>query len=294
MCRRGIQAHVCQRELGLFLATRCAFVFGLFALLVAVLRAECHRAAAVEHAAAAAAEARASAWRRSERRWRKGPGLVRDRELAAGAAAIFEAGYATYPYSRRSCSTPAFATKVLNDVDRALAKFKDYARVDPNAPDIDKVNQRIATLEAAGRCARRRSRRNAGRHGCRRGRRGAARAQAAARVLPSSDDQNSMKSLVVIETEPDGAPLRIYGRTDPNAQPVRWARPIPVGKRSSPRARLQASPWMSVTSTWSSRNSATSTPAKRTWTFRFGPRASAQNQSVPGPIHGLFAEYPPT
>jgi hypothetical protein len=38
-------------------------------------------------------------------------------------------------------------------------------------------------------------------------------------VLPSTDDQNAMKSLVVIETEPDGAPLRIYNRTDPSAQP---------------------------------------------------------------------------
>jgi PEGA domain-containing protein len=134
-----------------------------------------------------------------------------------GAAEVFEAGYGTYPYSAFLFNAGVCYQK-LNDVDRALVKFKEYVKVDPNAPDVDKVNARIATLEAA---------------------KAAAAAAAAATpavtdagvadagpptptapvVLPSTDDQNAMKSLVVIETEPDGAPLRIYNRADANAQP---------------------------------------------------------------------------
>lgn len=139
-----------------------------------------------------------------------------------GAAEVFEAGYVTYPYSAFLFNAGVCYQK-QNDVDRALGKFKEYVKVDPNAPDVDKVNQRIATLEAA---------------------KAAAVAAAAAAlpalvdagadadadagaapppstpppvVLPSGDDQNAMKSLVVIETEPDGAPVRIYLRLDANA-----------------------------------------------------------------------------
>ena len=132
----------------------------------------------------------------------------------AGAALVFEAGYSTYPYSAFLFNAGVCYQK-QNDVDRALDKFKEYLKVDAAAPDADKVKQRIATLEAA---------------------RAAAIAAAPAVtdagvsadggapvppkptvVLPSSDDQNAMKSLVVIETEPDGAPLRIYQRVDANA-----------------------------------------------------------------------------
>ncbi len=64
------------------------------------------------------------------------------------AAQVFEAGYTTYPYSAFLFNAGVCYQK-QNDVDRALAKFKEYVKVDPNAPDVDKVNQRIATLEAA-------------------------------------------------------------------------------------------------------------------------------------------------
>jgi hypothetical protein len=139
----------------------------------------------------------------------------------AGAAQVFEAGYATYPYSAFLFNAGVCYQK-LNDVDHALAKFKDYERVDPNAPDTDKVNQRIAVLEAAKAAAIAAAvpvpvpdgGADAGAVDA-----GAATPPKPTVVLPSTDDQNAMKSLVVIETEPDGAPLRIYSRTDPNAPP---------------------------------------------------------------------------
>ena len=235
------------------------------ALLVAVLAPS----ATAQHRRARSRSRRAARAKRLEAiraEMEKGQGLYVTGNYA-GAAAIFEAGYATYPYSAFLFNAGVCYQK-LNDVDRALAKFKEYAKVDPNAPDIDKVNQRIAALEAAKAAALAAARRrNTGRYGCRRGRRGAAaRAAPPSRrsVLPSSDDQTAMKSVVVIETEPDGAPLRITAAPIPTLNRSRSARPTRVGKRSWPRARLQASPLMSVTITWSSRNSATSTRAKRT------------------------------
>ncbi len=197
-----------------FFSRRGALVLLLLALVLAVL------------SPSATAQSQANAGQRLEAiraEMEKGQSLYVTGNYA-GAAEVFEAGYATYPYSAFLFNAGVCYQK-LNDVERALAKFKDYTKVDPNAPDIDKVNQRIATLEAAKASAAV----------------AAAAATAAAAtsaatdagvadagappppkppvVLPSSDDQNAMKSLVVLETEPDGAPLRIYGRTDPNAQP---------------------------------------------------------------------------
>jgi len=136
----------------------------------------------------------------------------------AGAAEVFEAGYAAYPYSAFLFNAGVCYQK-QNDVDRALAKFKEYVKVDPNAPDLDKVNQRIAALEAAKSAALSASASaslgEAGSAADAGVEPGAAPPNVA---LPSADDQSSMKSLVVIETEPDGAPLRIYQRLDPNAR----------------------------------------------------------------------------
>ena len=134
----------------------------------------------------------------------------------AGAAEVFEAGYAAYPYSAFLFNAGVCYQK-QNDVDRALAKFKEYAKVDPNAPDLEKVNQRIVALEAAKSAALAAATSaplgDAGSPGDA----GANVARPPPVVLPGGDDQSSMKSLVVIETEPDGAPLRIYQRLDGNA-----------------------------------------------------------------------------
>jgi len=140
-----------------------------------------------------------------------------------GAAEVFEAGYATYPYSAFLFNAGVCYQK-QNDVDRALAKFKEYVKVDPNAPDLDKVNQRILTLEAAkatavAAAAAAAAAAVAGDGGVEVSDAGAPppATPAPTVILPSGDDQNAMKSLVVIETEPDGAPLRIYQRLDTNA-----------------------------------------------------------------------------
>jgi len=129
----------------------------------------------------------------------------------AGAAEVFEAGYAAYPYSAFLFNAGVCYQK-QNDVERALAKFKEYVKVDPQAPDLDKVNQRIAALEAAKAAAA--TAPSLGEAGSA----ADAGVPPTPQAPPSADDQSSMKSLVVIETEPDGAPLRVYQRVDANAQ----------------------------------------------------------------------------
>lgn len=208
LCRHSIQVLFARVSSGFF-SRRGALLVLLLTFLLAAL------------AERATAQPQPSAAKRLEAiraEMEKGQGLYVSGNYA-GAAAVFEAGYATYPYSAFLFNAGVCYQK-LNDVEHALAKFKEYARIDPNAPDIDKVNQRIATLEAAKAAAAVVTPPAPTDAGV---------ADAGAPpppppppvVLPTSDDQNAMKSLVVIETEPDGAPLRIYSRTDANAQPFR-------------------------------------------------------------------------
>jgi PEGA domain len=188
-----------------FFSRRGALLLLLLASLVAVL--------------ARSATAQPSAGQRLEAiraQMEKGQGLYVAGNYA-GAAEVFEAGYAAYPYSAFLFNAGVCYQK-LNDVEHALAKFKDYTRVDPNAPDIDQVNQRIAALAAAKAAAEAAVPvvTDAGAADA-----GPAPPAKPPIILPTGDDQNAMKSLVVIETDPDGAPLRIYGRTESNAPPFR-------------------------------------------------------------------------
>src|SRR5262249_11979814 len=102
---------------------------------------------------------------------------------AADAVKEFESGYAEYPYSGFLFNA-GVCTEKPGKGPEALAKYRQYLQVDPNAPDTRDVQRRIARLEAE-----------------------------AAPVAgappppppPTADvDQQSMRSLVVIETEPAG------------------------------------------------------------------------------------------
>jgi tetratricopeptide (TPR) repeat protein len=136
-----------------------------------------------------------------------------------GAADVFEGGFKQYPYSAFLFNAGICYQK-LNDPDRALGKFRDYLKVDPSAPDSEKVKQRISALEAAkGVPATPEVGGSAGSGGAGGGA-GVAGGGGTAPVVPvtpQSDDESAMRSLVVVETEPSDAPLRFYSRTDDNA-----------------------------------------------------------------------------
>ncbi|HEX2735997.1 MAG TPA: PEGA domain-containing protein [Polyangiaceae bacterium] len=124
---------------------------------------------------------------------------------AGDAVKEFESGYAEYPYSAFLFNAGVCYEK-LGKGPEALAKYRQYLQVDPNAPDKQDVERRIARLEAEG----------------------APVAGAPPPPPPPTEDidQQSMRSLVVIETEPAGAPVRVfrpksesapaYSRTLPN------------------------------------------------------------------------------
>ncbi len=160
----------------------------------------------------------------------------------AAAAAVFEAGYKNYPYSAFLFNAGVCYQK-MKDLDHALEKFREYVRVDPNAPDADKVKARIAKLSEAQKPAPPPPEAGppptsdagpedgsagdagaavAGDAGAPPAEAGAAPVEAGAPPAPPvdiSDDQNAMKSLVVVETEPPGAPLALYRRTSTSVGP---------------------------------------------------------------------------
>ena len=134
-----------------------------------------------------------------------------------GAAEVFEGGFKQYPYSAFLFNAGVCYQK-LGDADRALGKFRDYLKIDPTAPDGEKVKQRISLLETAkgvpttpvevgG---------TGGVGGGPAGGTGGA-AGPTTPTPPQIDDESAMRSLVVVETEPPDAPLHFYSRTDDNA-----------------------------------------------------------------------------
>src|SRR5688500_7672132 len=117
-----------------------------------------------------------------------------------GAADVFEGGFKQYPYSAFLFNAGVCYQK-LGDADRALGKFRDYVKVDPGAPDLDKVNQRISALEAA-RGAPAPALGGSGGSGGTGGTGGEMSAGGAATptpVAPQLDDDSAMRSLVVVE-----------------------------------------------------------------------------------------------
>jgi tetratricopeptide (TPR) repeat protein len=121
------------------------------------------------------------------------------------AAREFEAGYKDSPYSAFLFNAGVCYQK-LGDNARALDRFREYLRVDPSAPDADKVKARIAQLEGASTPPPA-------------GDGGAPPPDAGPTPPPvdTTDDPSVMKSLVVIETDPEGAPFKVYQRSSPSA-----------------------------------------------------------------------------
>ena len=133
------------------------------------------------------------------------------------AAKVFQDGYAKHPYSAFLFNSGVCFTK-LKRVDDALAAFRKYVSVDPTAPDIENVRERIKKLEAAKAPPTPVSVADAGEGGVPEG--GAvAPTDAGPPSIDVGDDDSAMRSLVVIETEPSGAPLKLYRRMAPNAAP---------------------------------------------------------------------------
>lgn len=114
------------------------------------------------------------------------------------AARAFEEGYKNHPYSAFLFNAGVCYQK-LGNADAALQAFNKYLQKDPNAPDATAVRERIAKINEALSAARSDEEPKEGE---------------AKSVVKLPDEPNQgMKSLVIIETEPAGAPVRVYRRT---------------------------------------------------------------------------------
>jgi hypothetical protein len=122
------------------------------------------------------------------------------------AARAFEAGYASHPYSAFLFNAGVCHQK-SNDPEAAQRAFEAYLAKDPTAPDAADVKKRLAEL-AVVIAARK-----------------AAEAAPAPEGTPevvmpeAAATDTTMKSLVVVQTEPEGAPLRLYRRLEDTAAP---------------------------------------------------------------------------
>lgn len=154
------------------------------------------------------------------------------------AARVFEQGYSEHPYSAFLFNAGVCHQKV-GQADKALANFRRYLEKDPSAPDAPQVSERIAKLEAALAAARPEPQVDPNAPPCAEEPCTQTPAQPTEAPVTVPDETNAkMKSLVVVETEPAGAPLFIYQRVDSSAAPFRAGSENPgwrlVAERAAP------------------------------------------------------------
>lgn len=115
------------------------------------------------------------------------------------AAEVFEAGYQKHPYSAFLFNAGVCYQK-LGRADAALDAFQRYLAKDPNAPDAAAVRERMAGISQAKSAA------EAAESEAEEG------AEGPQAIDLPDDPGQGMKSLVIIESEPPGAPVKVYRR----------------------------------------------------------------------------------
>lgn len=129
----------------------------------------------------------------------RGQGLFLAKQYEA-AAQVFEEGYAAHPYSAFLFNAGVCYQKMGN-AEAALASFQTYLQKDPSAPDAPAVQERITALQAALAAFAAQAE-------------GGDAEQESQQAVEVPDDETGMKSLVIVETEPPGAPVKIFRRKD--------------------------------------------------------------------------------
>lgn len=133
----------------------------------------------------------------------------------AEAMTEFEAAYAAQPYGAFLYNA-AVAAEKAKDLQRAIAHYKEFLASDPNAPDAPEIKAVMARLEKELSAPPLEADAGAPDGGPTDG--GIADGGAPeAPIAPDAETAARMRSLVLIESDPPGAPLVIYERTFPTA-----------------------------------------------------------------------------
>jgi hypothetical protein len=114
------------------------------------------------------------------------------------AAAAFKKAFGIQPFSAFVFNEGVCYEK-MGDYAQAIRTFEQFLQQDPNSPDTSKIKERIEKLRADAEAAK-----------------------AGGTVAPTPDagkDAESFKSLLIVESSPDGAPAILYERSRPDAAP---------------------------------------------------------------------------
>lgn len=124
------------------------------------------------------------------------------------AAAVFEEGYKTYPYSAFLFNAGVCYQKT-DQANQALDAFARYLKSDPNAPDAEAVRARVRSIEEALAAAEKAAEAEPALE--------EGETEKAADPVKLPEDETGMKSLVLVETEPSGAPVTVFRRVNEHA-----------------------------------------------------------------------------
>ncbi len=134
----------------------------------------------------------------------KGQGLFVEKKYSEALEA-FESGYAEFRYSAFLYNA-AVAAEKARDRQRAIARYNEFLAAVPDAPDAPEIRKKIADLE-----------------------RELSAPPPDAGVAESQREE--MRSLVLIESAPAGAPVSIYERIVATAAPFQATKPVNPGWR---------------------------------------------------------------
>ena len=153
-----------------------------------------------------------------------------DKKQFLDAAAEFDAAYRAQPFSAFLCNA-AMAYQEALDFPNAIVRYKAFLAAEPNPPDLARIKNVLAWLEAQQRrpargasVARRRRRR--------RPRRSALALRRGAR--PPVEMSRSFRSQVIVVSDPPDAPLSVYARRRRAPRPSSPQAPTRAGSASPP------------------------------------------------------------
>lgn len=115
----------------------------------------------------------------------------------AEAAAAFQRAYAVEPYGA-FLFNEAVCYEKLGEEDRAILTFQRYLTTEPNAPDATDVKDRVKRLEAQREAKK-----------------------AGQKLEDKPQKEDVIKSLILVESDPPGAPAEVWEREKPAAPSFR-------------------------------------------------------------------------